>query len=127
SDNDYAAQASGAIEAFGNHDVVIVHVEAPDEAGHAGDIAAKIAAIEAIDREVVGRLLASGIEMRLLAMPDHPTPIALRTHVGEAVPFVLWGPGIPSNGADAYSESAAADTGLFLDPGRGVMDLLLAQ
>ncbi|MDP2181140.1 MAG: cofactor-independent phosphoglycerate mutase [Actinomycetota bacterium] len=126
-DNDYAAQVAGAIEALGNHDVVLVHVESPDEAGHAGDIRAKIAAIEAIDREVIGRLMACGIEMRLLAMPDHPTPIALKTHVGEAVPFVLWGPGVPSNGANAYSESAAGNTGLFLDPGRGVMDLLLAQ
>lgn len=125
-DNDYAGQALGAIDALKDHDVVIVHVEAPDEAGHAGDIDAKLAAIEAIDREVVARLRESGIEMRMLAMPDHPTPIALKTHVGEAVPFVLWGPGIPSNGAHAYSEPAATGTGLFVDPGRGVMDLLLA-
>ena len=59
-------------------------------------------------------------------MPDHPTPIALKTHVGEPVPFVLAGPGIGHNGATAFDESGAAATGLLLDPGRLVMDRLLA-
>ncbi len=125
-DNDYAAQAEGALAALDEHDLVIVHVESPDEAGHAGDLAAKIAAIEAIDAEVLSRVLGSGLELRVLAMPDHPTPIALKTHIGEAVPFVLWGPGIPANGAGSYDEAQAESTGLRLDPGRGVMDLLLA-
>ena len=89
-------------------------------------MAAKIAAVEAIDAEVLSRVLGSGLELRVLAMPDHPTPIALKTHIGEAVPFVLWGPGIPANGASSYDEAQAESTGLRLDPGRGVMDLLLA-
>ncbi len=124
-DNDYVAQAEGCLAALDTHDLVVIHVESPDEAGHAGDLAQKMAAVEAIDREVVGRALEYGDDLRILAMPDHPTPIALKTHVGEAVPFTLFGPGVASNGADGYDEPSAAGTGLFLDPGRGVMDLLL--
>ncbi len=126
-DNDYAAQAIGAIAALETHDLVVVHVESPDEAGHAGDAAAKIAAIEAIDHEVLSRMLVCEYPVRILAMPDHPTPVALKTHVGEAVPFVLNGPDVQGNGAHGYSEAFAASTGLVLDPGRKVMDLLLAQ
>lgn len=126
-DNDYAAQAEGGLAALVNHDIVVIHVESPDEAGHAGNVAEKIAAIESIDREVVARALAFGGELRILAMPDHPTPIALKTHVGEAVPFALSGSGIGSNGADGYDESSAAGTGLIVDPGHGVMDLLLGS
>lgn len=124
-DTDYAAQADGALAALMDHDLVVIHVESPDEEGHAGAVRGKIEAIEAIDREVISRVRQCTEELRLLAMPDHPTPIALKTHVGEAVPFLLWGPGVESNGAVAYSERAAAATGLSVDPGRGVMDLLL--
>lgn len=124
-DTDYAAQADGALAALEDHDLVVVHVESPDEEGHAGDVAGKIAAIEAIDREVVARLRAYEGPLRLLCMPDHPTPIVLKTHVGEPVPFVLHGPGVEANGATAFSELAAQATGLVLDPGRQVMDLLL--
>lgn len=124
-DTDYAAQAEGALAALADHDLVVVHVESPDEEGHAGDVAGKVAAIEAIDREVVSRVRACSEEIRILAMPDHPTPVELKTHVGEPVPFVLWGSGIGHNGAAAYSESDAEATGLVVDPGRSVMDLLL--
>lgn len=124
-DTDYGAQAEGALEAFSDHDLVVVHVESPDEAGHQGDIEEKIGAIEAIDREVVGRIAGAFDDLRVLAMPDHPTPIELRTHCGEPVPFVLHGPGITRNGADTYDEAAAGGTGAFVDPGHRVMDLLL--
>jgi 2,3-bisphosphoglycerate-independent phosphoglycerate mutase len=124
-DNDYAMQAEGALRALKSYDLVVVHVETPDEAAHGGDVEGKIAGIEAIDREIVGRARDYGDGLRVLCMPDHPTPIALRTHVGEPVPFVLAGPGIAHNGARAFDEAAAAATGLLVDPGRGVMDLLL--
>ena len=58
-------------------------------------------------------------------MPDHPTPIAIKTHVGEPVPFIVWGPGIEPNGAGKYSEAEGSATELMLDPGRFVMDELL--
>ncbi len=124
-DNDYVAQVEGALASLDDHDLVVIHVESPDEAGHAGDVRAKIEGIEAIDREVLSRVLDYGGELRVLAMPDHPTPIALKTHVGEPVPFVAWGSGIEANGGAAFSETEAARTGLVVDPGRGVMDLLL--
>ncbi|MBF4510609.1 MAG: cofactor-independent phosphoglycerate mutase [Aeromicrobium sp.] len=125
SDNDYAAQISGALAALEDHDLVIVHVESPDEEGHAGNMAGKIAAIEAIDREMVSVLRDRLDEVRVLAMPDHPTPIELKTHVGEPVPFVLAGPGIALNAGTEFSELVAAATGLLVDPGHEVMDLLL--
>jgi 2,3-bisphosphoglycerate-independent phosphoglycerate mutase len=124
-DNDYAMQAMQALEALRRYDLVVIHVETPDEAGHGGDVAGKIAGIEAIDREIVRRARDYGEGLRILCMPDHPTPIALRTHVGEPVPFVLAGPGVPANGAVCFDEGAATATGLLLDPGRRVMDLLL--
>lgn len=128
SDNDYAAQVKGALAALDERDVVVIHVESPDEEGHAGDTAAKVAAIEAIDRYVVGRVMAFAeiVPTRMLAMPDHPTPVALKTHVGEPVPFVLCGPGVEPNGAERYDEDAAKATGMVLDPGSRVMSLLLA-
>ncbi len=126
-DNDYRAQAKGAIAALDGHDLVVIHVESPDEAGHGGDVAGKIAAIEAIDREIVSRVRNLPGDVRVLAMPDHPTPIALRTHVGEPVPFVLWGSGVEADGADRYDEPSAAATGLLVDPGCGVMALLLGR
>lgn len=125
SDTDYAAQADGALAALADHDLVVIHVESPDEEGHAGSAEGKRAAIEAIDREIIFRVRSCTEEARILAMPDHPTPTALRTHVGEPVPFVLWGPGIGHNGAQAFSESQATLTGLLVNPGRQVMDLLL--
>jgi 2,3-bisphosphoglycerate-independent phosphoglycerate mutase len=124
-DNDYAAQIAGALDALEDHDLVIVHVESPDEEGHAGNVAGKIAAIEAIDREIVSVLRTRLDTTRVLAMPDHPTPIELKTHVGEPVPFVLAGPGISPNGGSEFREVAAASTGLVVDPGHRVMDLLL--
>jgi 2,3-bisphosphoglycerate-independent phosphoglycerate mutase len=126
-DNDYTAQAQGALAALADHDLVVIHVESPDEEGHAGDVAGKIAAIEAIDSRVVSavRKRAASGDVRILAMPDHPTPIEIKTHVGEPVPFVLWGPGVVANGAERYDELAAETTGLMLDPGRYVMRELL--
>jgi 2,3-bisphosphoglycerate-independent phosphoglycerate mutase len=129
SDNDYAAQARGALSALENHDLVVIHVESPDEEGHAGDVSGKIAAIEAIDREVVSLVAeyASQHETRILAMPDHPTPIEIKTHVGEPVPFVIAGPGVAHNKGHRFDESSAEQTGLAVDPGRRVMDLLLRR
>jgi 2,3-bisphosphoglycerate-independent phosphoglycerate mutase len=124
-DNDYAGQAEGALAALDSHDLVVIHVESPDEEGHAGNIAGKIEAIEAIDSEVMARIRRYPQPLRVLAMPDHPTPIELKTHVGEPVPFVLWGADVAANGARGYDEMEASRTGLALDPGSLVMARLL--
>ena len=125
-DNDYAAQAEGALVALTDHDLVVIHVEAPDEAAHAGAIDDKVAAIECVDREVVGRLRAwRGDSLRVLVMPDHPTPIARRTHSLEPVPFLLWGEGFGADEARRLTEAEAEKTGLLLDPGYSIMSRLV--
>lgn len=124
-DNDYVAQAEGGLAALEDHDLVVIHVESPDEEGHAGSIEGKIAAIEDIDRMVISRVRDYPGHIRILCMPDHPTPIAIKTHVGEPVPFVLTGPGIERSGVTGFDEQAAAATGVRVDPGFGVMQLLL--
>ena len=124
-DNDFSGQANGALKALDDNDLVVIHIEAPDEAAHAGSIDDKVAAIEKIDKEVIGRLRSHRGDLRILAMPDHPTPIASRTHSPEPVPFLLWGKGFESNGAKAYSEAAAKETGLFMPDGYKIMGKLL--
>ncbi len=103
-DNDYAGQMAGALAALADHDVVFVHVEAPDEASHAGDAQGKVRAIEQVDALMVPQLLDGALAgpysgagthgLRVLVLPDHPTPLELKTHVAEPVPFVMWGAGL---------------------------------
>jgi 2,3-bisphosphoglycerate-independent phosphoglycerate mutase len=124
-DNDYEAQANGAIKALDDNDLVVIHIEAPDEAAHAGSINDKIEAIERIDDEVVSRLRSYAGDLRLLAMPDHPTPIEMRTHSPEPVPFLFWGKGFKPNGAREYTEAAAKSTGLFMADGYKIMGKFL--
>jgi len=125
-DNDYAAQAGGALKALNDFDLVVVHIEAPDEAAHAGSIDDKIEAIQRVDREILGsfRSWRAG-DLRLLVMPDHPTPVQVQTHTDEPVPFMLWGAGVPANGARRFTEAEAQSTGLFIEPGYNVMGRLL--
>jgi len=125
-DNDYSAQASGALAALAEHDMVIIHVEAPDEAAHAGSADDKIKAIEMADKEIISRLRAwHDDSLRLLIMPDHPTPIKLQTHTGDPVPFLLRGPGFKADTAKRLTETAAGDTGLFIEPGYNIMKCLV--
>ncbi len=126
-DNDYPAQAKGAIDALSEYDLVVVHIEAPDEAGHDRAIDAKIEAIERIDDEVVGRLRVYSGDIRLLIMPDHPTPIPVRTHTNDPVPFLLWGKGFAPSGAARFTEAEAGRTGLLLDKGYKIMDKFVAK
>ena len=127
-DNDYTAQAAGAIKALEEHDLVVIHIEAPDEAAHDGLIDEKIEAIKEIDKEVVGQLRSwKGAALRVLIMPDHPTPIAVRTHVPDPVPFLLWGPGFTANGAKRFTEAEAKGTGFFLDEGYNIMGRLVGK
>jgi 2,3-bisphosphoglycerate-independent phosphoglycerate mutase len=126
-DNDYAGQASGALAALDKHDLVVIHVESPDEAGHSGHVEEKIKAIEKIDSEVLGRIRARKDELRLLVLPDHPTPIEIRTHSEDPVPFLLWGHGFQANGAKRFTEAEAKKTGLFLTPGYNIMSKLTGR
>jgi len=121
-DNDCAAQVSGALRALDKHDLVVIHIEAPDEAAHGGHIDDKIKAIERVDREVVERILACEKDsLRVLAMPDHATPIEVRTHVADPVPFLLWGSGIKAVNARTFSEKEAKSAGIFIKDGYTIM------
>ena len=126
-DNDFEGQMSGALRALHDHDVVVVHVEAPDEAGHAGDAAEKVEAIEAVDSLMVPQVVGLDEQVRLLVLPDHLTPLSFKTHVDEPVPFLMWGPGFEPNGAAAYTEAEAAATGLLVAPGHYLMPRFLGQ
>jgi 2,3-bisphosphoglycerate-independent phosphoglycerate mutase len=124
-DNDFIAQVNGGLKALDNHDLVVIHVEAPDEAGHAGSFTDKVEAIQIIDREVVSRIMSyPSDELRILVMPDHPTPVAIKTHVSEPIPFLLWGQGFASNGARRFTEAEAKRTGLFIENGYNIMTTL---
>jgi 2,3-bisphosphoglycerate-independent phosphoglycerate mutase len=127
-DNDFRGQIEGALKALDRNDLVVIHIEAPDEAGHAGSIGDKVEAIRRIDKEIVSRLMSyKPGGLRLLVMPDHPTPIEIRTHVAEPVPFILWGPGFTANGAARFTEAEAKKTGLFIEKGYKIMGRLVGS
>jgi 2,3-bisphosphoglycerate-independent phosphoglycerate mutase len=124
-DNDYSAQAIGGLQALEKHDFVIMHVEAPDEASHAGSVREKVTAIELTDKEMVGRIRDWDKDaLRVLIMPDHPTPIETQTHIGEPVPFMLWGAGFGGNGASRFTEAEARSTDVFLEQGHDIISRL---
>ncbi len=131
-DTDYEAKARYALRALKSCDYIYLHVEAPDEASHMGDLQEKIRAIESFDSLVVGTLLEGLPELgnfRLLVLPDHPTPLALKTHTSDAVPFVLYdsrhsGKSLLYSG-EAYHERAAAATGYRIERGHELMKLLI--
>jgi len=128
-DTNYAGKGAAAVAALDTHDVVIVHVEAPDECGHNDQPREKTQAIGDIDRHVVAplleRLQREPAGWRMAVLPDHPTPCRLRTHTRQPVPFVIAGSDIATNGQDRYDEStAAAASGESIPPG-GLMGLLL--
>jgi 2,3-bisphosphoglycerate-independent phosphoglycerate mutase len=130
-DNDYAGQMRSALTALATHDVIFVHVESPDEAGHQGDAAGKVDALEKVDALMVPQVLeaaraAAPDGLRLLVLPDHPTPLELKTHVAEPVPFLMWGTEVDPNGAAAYTEEAARATGFAVTPGHLLMRMFLS-
>lgn len=122
-DTNYRGKAEAALEALKTRDFVYVHVEAPDEASHAGNLAHKLKAIEDFDKLVVGTVL-DGIAAlgphRVLVLPDHPTPVAKMTHTSDPVPYLLYdsaGAFPPACPADEYSEAAARASGIRITPG----------
>ena len=129
-DTNYSGKGKAAVEALKKHDFVCIHVEAPDEAGHSGDYQAKIEAIERIDQDVLGTVidgLSHYDQWRILVLPDHPTPVTLRTHTSKPVPFLLCGTGIDPIGVDKMGESHARSTGILIDKGHRLMEILLEK
>jgi 2,3-bisphosphoglycerate-independent phosphoglycerate mutase len=132
-DTNYAGKVEAALEALQKKDFVYIHVEAPDEAGHSGDMAEKIQAIELFDEKIVGAMLEriQGLgAYRMLVMPDHPTPLRLRTHSMDPVPYILHdSSGAYTNPAPApaYSEKAARDGGIVCKEAHMLVPRLLQQ
>lgn len=122
-DNDYNAQGEAVLTALDDHDIVFIHIEAPDESGHEALVAEKVKSIEQIDEDILSKFIKQD-NLRILVMPDHPTPIELKTHTGDPVPFVMWGPGIPGNGAKSFSENSANETRLFVEQAHDLIGIL---
>ena len=128
-DTNYEGKARAALGALQEVDFVYLHVEAPDEAGHKGNIDEKIQAIEDFDRRVV-KLVIEGLrdkftDYRVLVLPDHPTPIAIKTHAADPVPFVLFSSKDSNKSAKqsvGFNEEDAAASGLFIESGWELMD-----
>jgi 2,3-bisphosphoglycerate-independent phosphoglycerate mutase len=127
-DTDYAAKGRYGIEALKTHDLVCVHVEAPDEASHEGKADEKVKALERIDEHIVGPLLAAlpayG-EWRILVSPDHRTPLHTRAHAYGMVPFAAAGTGISAQGQPAYDEGVAEKADLVFARGHQLIKWFL--
>ncbi|BDV43414.1 putative 2,3-bisphosphoglycerate-independent phosphoglycerate mutase [Geotalea uraniireducens] len=131
-DTNYEGKVAAALAALETHDFVYLHIEAPDEASHSGNLDHKLQAIEDFDARVVGPIL-EGIKRfpayRILCTPDHPTPLRLKTHTAAPVPFIVYGgeaPGTESSVA-GYDEESAKATGVVIDEGFRLMDILLGR
>jgi len=124
--NDYVSQGMGTLEALEKYDMVVVHVEATDEAAHAGSIEDKVEGIQQVDEQIAGRLRSwREDDLRVLILPDHATPVETRTHVADAVPFVLWGPGFKPGGVKRFTEAEAKGTGVLVEQGFDIMRMLI--
>ena len=126
-DTNFVGKTQAAIELFENNDLVYVHIEAPDECGHRGEHENKVKAIELIDELVLGPILEhfEGQELRVLIMPDHPTPLEIKTHSSDPVPYLLYDSKKAVSGAKTFTEETAAASGIFEEFGPNMMKKLL--
>lgn len=130
-DTNYTGKAEAALKVLNDVDFVYLHVEAPDESSHAGNLEHKIKSIEDFDTLIVGAIL-EGVkrfgEYRILCTPDHPTPLALMTHTSDPVPFILYsGETTEREGVAGYDEESAAATGLVVEQGSSLMPMMLGR
>ncbi len=127
-DTNYHGKASAAIDALEKYDLVFIHIEAPDEASHNGNIEMKKKAIEQIDKYIVGPVLEALQKYeswRILVLPDHPTPISKRAHSAEPTPFAMAGTNVSGILNAAFSETNAARSGFKIDNGSELMEYFL--
>lgn len=127
----YAGKARAAVKALteDGYDFVYVHIEAPDEMGHQGSAEDKIKAIEYIDDQVIGpvadALRGSEVDFRMLILSDHPTPVRVRTHTSDPVPYLLYDSTKAQEGCSVYSEKTGRESGKMLEEGYRLIDHLL--
>lgn len=128
-DTNYAGKGQAAIDALDSTDIICVHVEATDEASHEGDVQAKIKALEEIDTQIVGPLVAdlkARGNYRVLVSPDHPTPVRTKTHSHGIVPFAIAGSGVAPDKHSTYDEVQAEASALQYPNGHDVMKYFLS-
>lgn len=129
----YEGKADAAVKALleDGYDFAYIHVEAPDEMGHQGSMEKKIQAVEYLDERVIKRIVDAfeekGEALRLLVLPDHPTPIALRTHSSEPVPYLLYDSTDTKNGVLKYNEKDAKASGIYVAEGHKLIDRLFEK
>ena len=132
-DTNFKGKGEAALQTLlEGQDLVYIHVEAPDECGHHGDMEGKIRSIELIDEQIVGPLLkgleAAGEDYSILVMPDHPTPIAIKTHISDPIPYLLYRSTEPvESGISTYTEKTGAGTGRYVAQGHELMRRLLGR
>ncbi len=128
-DTNFTGKMQAALDALKTNDLVYVHVEAPDECGHRGEPQNKVKAIEEIDRQILGPILESVDalgEVSIMILPDHPTPLSIRTHSDDPVPYLLYrSNGTQDSGITSFTEESAASTGNVVDDGSDMMRKLL--
>ncbi len=129
----YEGKAQAAVDALtkDGYDFAYVHVEAPDEMGHQGSVERKVQAIENLDQRVIKKVVegleASGEEFRLLVLPDHPTPISVRTHTASPVPYLLYDSTDVKNNAWHYNEKEGKASGNYVAEGHTMIDYFLSR
>jgi len=129
-DTNYEGKAQYALKGLREKDLVYVHVEAPDEASHMGSLRLKVEAIEAFDEKVVGKILDGMKEFKrykVLVIPDHPTPLSVRTHTADPVPFVIYSTedGRASGDGKTFDEVCAGQSGIFIEKGFELIERFL--
>lgn len=124
-DTNFSGKAQAAIDTLKKgSDLVYIHVEAPDECGHRFEIQNKVKSIELIDELILGPLLKAfeGEEIKILICPDHPTPLALKTHTNAPVPYLIYDSRKNAEGVERFCEEEAEKTGRFIDVGHSLME-----
>lgn len=129
----YEGKADAAVKALtvDEYDFVYIHVEGPDEMGHQGNMRNKIQAIEWLDERLIKRVVKgmekAGEDFRMLILPDHPTPISVRTHTGNPVPYLLYDSTMKVDGQNTYNEKSAQANGITWEKGHELIDHLLGK
>lgn len=129
-DTDYAQKGQYAINALNDFDIIFIHVEAPDEAGHSGDVKEKIKAIEEIDSKILGPLmevLEDYDEYTVVLLPDHATPIDLRTHTMDAIPYVIFSTNLKPDSVEEYDEFSCKEGVLGVEMAYNLINNLIRK